>query len=85
MVKIFDLIGPKTKRVITIEDDEMLEWKTIKIKDYEGISLEDYIRLRKNESAEAWKDAIIARDNDMIEFYKGQYLVLRALLEPEYR
>lgn len=53
--------------------------------DHKTMPLEDYIRLKKNESAKAWTEAVIAHDNNMIEFYKGQYLVLRALLEPEYR
>lgn len=35
-MKEFIIIGPKTSRLITIEDDEMLEWEVIKIADYEA-------------------------------------------------
>lgn len=34
-MKTFTLVGMTTTRQITMEDDEMLEWKIIKIKDYE--------------------------------------------------
>ena len=35
-MKTFILIGMTTSRLITMEDDEMLEWKIIKIADYES-------------------------------------------------
>lgn len=34
-MKKFKIIGPITERELEIQDDEMLEWKIIKIKDYE--------------------------------------------------
>lgn len=34
-MKTFTLIGMTTNRQIIMEDDEMLEWKIIKIKNYE--------------------------------------------------
>ena len=35
-MKKFKIIGPETSREFTIEDDEMLEWNVIKIKDYKS-------------------------------------------------
>ena len=35
-MKKFILTGPETSISIDVEDDEMLQWKVIKIKDYEA-------------------------------------------------
>jgi len=34
-MKHFKVVGPETTREFDIEDDEMIVWKAIKIKDYE--------------------------------------------------
>ena len=53
------------------------------IEHLESIPLEDYIRWKKNIVAKAMKDAVV--DGINYEYYKGQFLVLRELLEPKYR
>lgn len=34
-MKKFIIKGPKTERTVTIQDDEILEWRVIKFKDYQ--------------------------------------------------
>lgn len=49
------------------------------------IPLEDYIKFKKNKVSKQWKDDIVKTGGDNSEYYKGQFIILRELLEPKYR
>ena len=41
-MKHFKLIGPKTTREFDIEDNQMIEWNVLNIKEYEDYKLNSY-------------------------------------------
>ena len=49
-----------------------------------NMSLEDYIKFKKDIVSRKWHENK-GKNRDAHEYYKGQFIVLRELLEPYYR
>ena len=50
----------------------------------EKMKLEDYIKLKKEIVSKKWNENK-GKNRDAHEYYKGQFIVLRELLETKYR
>jgi len=48
------------------------------------MKLEDYIKLKKEIVSKKWSENQ-GKNRDAHEYYKGQFIVLRELLDPKYR